>query len=397
MTGSPRLLASRLLAVWTAVTAALTLSPSRYTPPLTLETFLCVGCGWFGTADVIANWLLFLPGGALAGVILGGRRAVLAAVCLTSVIEILQVGIPGRAPALQDLIANTLGAVCGVLLVRFGLGRRARNALAALAVVVWLAPLALSVPIASSADLYGQWTPAFAELEKYEGEVLAAAVGGLPVRSGRLQGLSGLDTAIVERRPIELSLEVGPRPSTPALIFQVVDSRRVALVSLGAVGEDLTVRADSPARLLRLPQPAIRWRGAMREVAAGDTVSVVIDRSRSSACVSVGPRTACRLAPSLGDGWGHLVVLEGAPTWLAALLTFGWCLGLGVAVGATSSGARAAAIRGLALAAVGLLGCVWSPDVRPDVVHATTLAAGSLLGFGLRSPIARLWTFVRVG
>jgi hypothetical protein len=209
--------------------------------------------------------------------------------------------------------------------------------------------------------------------------------------------VSGLATAIVERRPVELSLEVGPPPSTFAPVFQVVDSRRVALVTLGALGEDLIVRGDNPARVLRLSQPDIRWRGAMGDVAAGDTVSVVIDRTRSSVCMSVGQRTACRLAPSLGHGWGHLVVLEGASAWLAALVTFGWCIGLGVVVGSTSANPRTAAMRGVALAAVGLLACALSPDVRSDAVDAATLVAGSLLGGLLRSPITHLWESVRIG
>jgi len=69
-----------LLVAWLAVTALLTLSPDRYTPPLTLESFLCVACGWSGTADIIVNWMMFLPGGALMTMVFAGKRAVVLAV-----------------------------------------------------------------------------------------------------------------------------------------------------------------------------------------------------------------------------------------------------------------------------------------------------------------------------
>jgi hypothetical protein len=209
--------------------------------------------------------------------------------------------------------------------------------------------------------------------------------------------VSGVDTAIVERRAVELRLEVGRPPPTFAPVFQVVDSRRVALLTLGASGEDLLVGGKNPATVLRLAQPDVRWREALSGFSAGDTVSVVIDRGRGSTCMSVAGHTACGLAPSLGNGWGHVAVLGDRPAWLTGLVTLGWCMGLGLALGATAVNARASALRGGALAAVGLIGCVASPDVRPDGIHAATLAAGAVLG-GLSRPwIARLWSSVRIG
>jgi hypothetical protein len=378
-----------LLAIWLAVTAVLTLSPDRYTPPLTLESFLCVACGSSGTADIIVNWMLFLPGGALMAMVFGSGRPVVVAVILTVVIETLQIGIPGRAPALQDLISNTLGALSGVVLVRRGLGSCARHVLAVLAVVAWLSPLVLLIPMTSASDLYGQWTPAFGSMEKYEGRVLAAFVGGVPVHSGLLPTRAGLDAALVGRRPIELTLEVGPPPSSFAPVFQLVDAERVALVSLGARGEELILRGENPARALGVHQPAVRWPEAMRGVAEGDTVMVAIDRTRSSVCMSVGRLTACGLAPSLAEGWGHLASLDEAYAWLTTLASIVWTVGLGVVLGATATNTRAALIRGSALAAAGLVASSVSPDVRPDATHAALLAASGLLGGSLRAPHRR--------
>lgn len=394
MTVRERRIASSLLVIWAALTGALTLLPGSYTPPLTLETFSCVGCSSRGVADIIVNWMLFLPGGALMAMLLGGRLSVFVAACLTVVIETLQIGIPGRDPALQDLISNTMGALTGVYLVRHGLGRRAQHVLAACAAVAWLSPAVLLIPMTSSSDLYGQWTPAFATLEKYRGRILTASVGEIPVRSRILPNKASVDAAITARRPIEVVLVAGPAPSGFAPIFQIVDARRLAIVTIGALGRDLILRGNNPSRRLKLDQPDVRWRDAMSGVLEGDTVALGIDRSRDSVCMSIDRRTACRLAPSLANGWGHLAHLEGAPRWLANSVSLAWCLALGFVLGASATHARAASIRGAGLALVGLVVSGVSPDVRPDVPHAVLLLTGSLLGILLRRPIKRLWRTV---
>jgi hypothetical protein len=127
----------------------------------------------------------------------------------------------------------------------------------------------------------------------------------------------------------------------------------------------------------------------MRGVAEGDTVMVAIDRTRSSVCMSVGRLTACGLAPSLAEGWGHLASLDEAYAWLTTLASIVWTVGLGVVLGATATNTRAALIRGSALAAAGLVASSVSPDVRPDATHAALLAASGLLGGSLRAPHRR--------
>ena len=252
----------------------------------------------------------------------------------------------------------------------------------------------LLIPMTSRSVLYGQWTPAFTAAEKYQGMILSASVGGLSVRTGIVSRRAPLDTAIVGRYPVELLLEVGPPPPGFAPVFQVVDGLQASIVTLGAWGEDLILSGHNPSRVLRFGQPDVRWPNAMRGVAPGDTVTVVIERARGSVCMAINERTACALAPSLGDGWGHLAYLAGWPRWLRGLMSMAWCVGLGLLVGATSASARASAIRGGALAGAGLVVCYVSPDVRPDLLHAALLAAGSPLGSSLRAPIARAWSTV---
>lgn len=77
----------------------------------------------FYTAEFAANILLFVPFGVLFPIALGKvstrvlRLTVLAGLVLSIAIELAQLMIPGRVSSIMDLIANTLGALAGVLLV----------------------------------------------------------------------------------------------------------------------------------------------------------------------------------------------------------------------------------------------------------------------------------------
>lgn len=71
----------------------------------------------YGLVEATANVLLFLPFGLLAGLLLPRHRrwlAAAAAVLLSSGIELAQSGfLPERFGTVQDVLANTAGAVLG--------------------------------------------------------------------------------------------------------------------------------------------------------------------------------------------------------------------------------------------------------------------------------------------
>ena len=120
-----------LLAVLTvgylAVVALLTLGPQPVGPTGTHVALRLIR--FFGNHDLtswiaysrlefLANIAMFVPIGVLA-LLLGGRRrwwlAVAFGVALTVVIELTQLGIPGRVTDIRDVIANSLGATIGVI------------------------------------------------------------------------------------------------------------------------------------------------------------------------------------------------------------------------------------------------------------------------------------------
>ncbi|WP_340539445.1 VanZ family protein [Nocardioides sp. GXZ039] len=72
----------------------------------------------YDRAEFLANIALFVPVGLFLLLLFGSRWwwvAAVGAFALTSAIESLQHSIPGRVPDDRDLLANTLGALIGIV------------------------------------------------------------------------------------------------------------------------------------------------------------------------------------------------------------------------------------------------------------------------------------------
>ena len=83
------------------------------------------------TLEFLANVVLFVPFGVLVPVAFPGSTVfpVLLSGCLLSVgIELVQIAIPSRVPAVSDVIANTIGVGVGLGLVHLGTTNRGRAA-----------------------------------------------------------------------------------------------------------------------------------------------------------------------------------------------------------------------------------------------------------------------------
>ena len=109
-----RLRTGRALATTATVLAILlvTLIPSGSGPPLPFSYDLGVGRRWL--ADGILNLFLFVPLGLTVG--WNSRSTWIAVICgliLSTAIEMAQMLVPGRDPALSDIVFNTLGTLGG--------------------------------------------------------------------------------------------------------------------------------------------------------------------------------------------------------------------------------------------------------------------------------------------
>ncbi|GAA3795910.1 VanZ family protein [Cellulomonas soli] len=113
-----------LLALWAVAVVRLTLWPA----PAPDDTFDVVRAviGWFvehgvpvtyAGVEAVANVLMFVPFGVLAGLLLTRRWPVVAiAAGLSTAIELSQrLFLPTRVPTVQDVVLNTLGAGLGLL------------------------------------------------------------------------------------------------------------------------------------------------------------------------------------------------------------------------------------------------------------------------------------------
>ncbi|HTW18158.1 MAG TPA: VanZ family protein [Nocardioides sp.] len=96
----------------------------------------------YDRAEFLANVALFVPVGLFLLLLFGTRLwwiAAAAAFAMTAAIETAQRSIPGRVPDERDLVANTAGALVGIVIgvvltlpatLRRGRARRARRAAA---------------------------------------------------------------------------------------------------------------------------------------------------------------------------------------------------------------------------------------------------------------------------
>lgn len=155
---TPQLFARALLAPYLLALLLITWLPAEAAGRVTgivariAEMVAARGFASFGAAytvlEFLANVALFVPLGAL--LMTGWRRMpwwlpAAGGFALSALIELGQISLPSRFPTLSDLIANTLGALAGAVLVR--LGQR-----------MWRANARLSSSAASSerADTFGQ-------------------------------------------------------------------------------------------------------------------------------------------------------------------------------------------------------------------------------------------------
>jgi len=357
----------------------------------------CVICGERGVADAILNVALFVPlGAAFALRGWSGLRACLPAALLSSAIELAQLFIPGRDSSLGDALFNTCGAVLGNAIAHaapFWLrppgtsSDRLAVAATTVAVVSFALTGFLLQPSLPQAAYYGQWTANLGHLEWYRGRVVAAALGPEPLPSRRLLHSDRIRELLLAGAPLHVRGLAGPRVTTLAPLLSIYDDRQREVILLGPDRDDLVFRYRTRAADLRLDQPDVRVRGAMRHRRSGDTLEITTLGTVPRLCLVTNGRPACQLGFTIGEGWGLLMYPEVLPAWLRVVFNAVWMAGLVLPVGywARSRAAILGCVVALAVtfaampAATGLLPC--------PLREVTAAAGGLLLGMALRSRI----------
>ena len=324
-----------VLILWAVAVGWLTLSPSGGGASPTSP--FCVLCGSRGTADLLLNVVLFAPLGWALGYTDAARRPAILGVFLLGAllslgIEAAQLFIPGRAPTLRDVVANSLGAGGGWLLAaRFSVWAdrwRATRLTAALAVMMPAAAVALHawllVPYVAPVPLWGQWTPDLGRLERWQGQVESLQLGEQPIPIGRLSAQAdstrAIRSALVQRAVVRVSATLGDTPKSLAPIVGIADARSEHLLLVGQWGDDLVVRRFVRGSQLRLETPADRIPGVFLDRRAGDRITLELTWQDGRSCASINEQRVCSAPPHGQRLWAFLLWSATEYPWLGELL-----------------------------------------------------------------------------
>jgi len=375
-----------------------TLTPSGGAPqPISL----CLLCGDRGAADALRNVILFAPLGATIA-LCGWRGAwvAFAPALLSLAVETAQIWIPGRDASLGDVVFNTVGAAVGFAVVRRSAwwlrpraGHKVLLMVGTLGVVLGVlgATGVLFQQDLPRSTYWGQWTPDLGHLQWYRGHVLQASVGprDLP-GGGPLANSAEARALLLARAPLLIRAVGGPRVPALGSLFSIYDGQEREIVLVGPDRDDLVLRYRTRASALRLEQPGLRAEGALRGIAAGDSLDVVVRADGNGYCLGVNGRASCGLGFTVGRGWRLISFTEAFPSWLRLLLDDLWVGFMLVPLGFWLTGRRTGPLvvvgvaAGLVLlpAATGLM-----PTPPGELLGA---AAGLALGLVLHRRVAAL-------
>lgn len=383
-----------LLGLATLVILVLTLSPADSEGGVESFSVALRMAGFRGLADSVANILLFAPFGAAAAACFPGwLRPILAGAGLSAGVELVQLFVPGRYSSPWDLLFNTVGAALGAALFRTAARwvsppAAARRSLAGLALGCGLA-LLLATPLAFApaplpGSLVGQWTHEYPGAPRYEGSVLDASVGGLPVPPWRVPEPDAVREALF-RDTVRVRIVAAPPPPQSVPVFAVVARGGETLLELSARDTDLSVWWRTHAHAVGLDQPTLRGRELLAAVAPGDTVALAVWRHGAGFCIAADNRQRCSDGFSPGDGWAALLFplrwpfQHAAPiAWAAALLFPG-----GFWIRRSRAGLVAALLAAAAVASAHLFLPLAAAGPAVILAAAAGLLAGSFAGRAL--------------
>ena len=401
-----RRLSAPLAVLWTSVILVICLVPTGSAPPDGI--MLCLICGDGGTADFILNVILYLPLGLLVRIRTGSLALALAAGFLLSLgVETAQLWIPGRFTTLADLIANTLGAGMGGVLGGVGYrllfpsvssGRRLTPVAALCVAIILAVPGPLVTRSIPPGTLYGNWTPLIASMAQYEGRILSAEIGGVPLPSRALENSDEVREALAAGLPLTVHFEAGPPPPGRAPLFRLLNDQGAEALTLTVDGTDLLVASRIRAEDFHLAQPGHRLGDALGPVAPGQEMTAVTSWDVGGA-LQLSLSTPGRSTPARTEtfgvtaarGWSLLFsptrVPRGTPglvdlLWLAALLApLGWWAGT----------VKRAAVAGVLPLAVLLLIPALSPLLPAPPAHYVAAILPLVTLPHLRAIIASRW------
>ncbi|HLA15043.1 MAG TPA: VanZ family protein [Gemmatimonadaceae bacterium] len=344
---STSLLNSAAIVAILAAILVVTLLPTGTAPPSPFSGF---AIGRRHVGDAILNFCLFVPLGVAIG--WNGRATVFAGIfglLAATLIELLQMIVPGRDPALSDILLNGAGTLAGAVIAR----RRQ----------AWMRPSATALATLTAGSL------SVATLMMAATAYLLFPVPGTPARGSRYLALpsSPGDAAADIRSLISIQLPFAPEP-----------------VLVARSGNDVLLRYPSRGSSYGFDQPEYWGVGAFDRRASGERMLVRVSREGARWDIAVGLERA-RLGPTVGQGWATLAYPDAIGRRWGALLNGLWLFALCFPAGFWARGA----LRIVSLVIIAALLAVL-PAVTGIVSTGSNEWAGALMGFAGGVALAEL-------
>jgi hypothetical protein len=341
---------------------------------------MCIVCGPLGGVDVTLNVLLFVPlGAALALAGSGRRRAVTTGLLVTLTVETLQgTVIPGRDPALGDIVMNTLGTLLGFELARTRRrwlfpDRVTAMRLSVVAAIAWfgilVASLQLLRPAAAVGMLVADPHPASAFIQPFDGRVTALAFNGTALRTDTP---TEIQAGSWKGPRIDMTIQADAAGGSPAgaivRIAEVTTDREFTM--LARRDDALTFRPRTRGMDLRLRGPLLELSSVFGTGDADTLRDLHISAGRSgwSLYANVQGGASARTNLRASHGWTLIAPFAIPLTRYAPWLNVAWMAALVLPMGYWSAAALLSqsrrnvlllAVAYAVLAAAGTIGAPW--------------------------------------
>ncbi|MFI5215261.1 MAG: VanZ family protein [Candidatus Limnocylindria bacterium] len=347
--------------------------------------------------DVLRNFVLFVPlGAAWAARGASARSALLGALALSALLELAQLGIPGRYGSPWDALGNTLGAGCGARLARearrwLAPSRAAAQRLALAAGALATGSLLLggwiAAPSPPAGDYFAHWTPAMAKWSATDTSLRAASLGGSPLPHGALADSDALRRALAGDFDLRLAALAGRPTADLAALLWLTNQGGHEVLLVGVEGSDLILRWPGRGAPLGLELPPLRLPERLAQLPPGAPFELLLARRGAESCVVLGASRTCGLGASAGDGWRVLAPELRLPPGLREGLAAAWIGALWLPLGfwfTPSAGPL------LALSMTGAA-TLFTPRLGSLLPTPPSQLIAAALGFFLGALLRRVW------
>jgi hypothetical protein len=260
--------------------AVATLTPAAVRANLGTYDPRCPMCGPLTGIDLVGNLLLFAPLGiglAIAGV--RRRTAVWLGAGLSLVLELLQLTVvPGRDPALTDLVANTLGTFAGAVVgahwrALLFPSRRASDRLSVASAGAYLAVIAGLCWALGPSLPEGSWylERGIGTRLRPSGRVIDARASNEPVVGDTMTSVPSVRRDLLSGARVSVTAAVAPGPGQATSLIQIITPSLDNVITIDRRGDDAAFFSRMRASALRLQRVGVKL-PAFFASSIGDTV-----------------------------------------------------------------------------------------------------------------------------